>query len=132
MAVNDRQVVTTGTVWESLAGYVRAVRVGAQIWVSGTTATDENGQVVGKADAAAQTDYILRKIESALTQLDASRESIVRTRIFVRNIADWEGVARRHGAFFTGNKPVNTLVEAHLVGDEYLVEIEADAVVDQA
>src|SRR5512133_3763226 len=102
MTSGDRQIVSTGTVWEALAGYVRAVRVGTQIWVSGTTATDANGRLVGAGDAAAQTNFALRKIESALGQLGASRENIVRTRIYVSNMANWEAVAREHGAFFKG------------------------------
>ena len=131
MAIQNRQTVTTGTIWEGIAGYVRAVRVGNLVWISGTTATDSNGAVVGHADAAAQTRYVLQKIESALMQLGANRQDIVRTRIYVRDISSWEMVARAHGEFFSESKPANTLVEARLVGDEYLVEIEADALVDQ-
>ena len=130
MVISDRREVGTGTIWESLAGYVRALRIGAYIWISGTTATDANGHVVGDGDAAVQTRYILQIIESALIQLGASRENIVRTRIYVRDVADWEVVAREHGHFFSVNKPANTLIEARLVGDEYLVEVEADAIVD--
>jgi len=124
----DRQWVGTGTPWEALAGYARAVRVGSRVLVSGTTATGPDG-VVGAGDAAAQTRYILDRIEAALRQLGASLRDVVRTRVYVRDIADWEAVARVHGERFGEIRPANTLVQAQLVGEAYLVEIEAEAMI---
>jgi enamine deaminase RidA (YjgF/YER057c/UK114 family) len=113
-----------------MAGYSRAVRVGSLIYVSGTTATDENGNLVGGSDAAAQARYAIQKIERAIVALGGTLQNVVRTRVFVSDISNWESVARVHGEFFANIRPVNTLVEARLVGPEYLVEIEADAVLD--
>jgi enamine deaminase RidA (YjgF/YER057c/UK114 family) len=121
-----RSSVDTGTHWEALAGYVRAVRFGDRILVSGTTATGPDG-VVGAGDVAAQARFIIEKIEAAIVQLGGSLRDVVRTRVYVRNIADWEMVARVHGERFGGIRPANTLVQAALVGEEYLVEIEAEA-----
>lgn len=121
-----RRVCLSGTSWESLAGYARAVRHGSRISVSGTTAT-LGARVIGGRDAAAQAHFVIDKIEGALQSLGASLQDVVRTRVFVRDINDWEPVARAHGARFAAIRPANTLVEARLVGDEYLVEIEADA-----
>lgn len=125
----NRETVSTGTVWEELAGYSRAVKVGNHIFVSGTTATDGEGQVVGTDDPAAQMRFILNKIESALLKLGSKLEDVVRTRIYLRNIEDWEAVARVHGERFARIRPANTLVKAELVGDEYLVEVEAEAII---
>ena len=122
-----RRSVLSGTTWEKMAGYARAVRMGDHIWVSGTTATDADGHVVGAGDVAEQTRFALRKIETALAQLGVGLKDVVRTRIYVRNLADWQAVARVHGDFFKTIQPANTLVQADLVGDEYLVEVEADA-----
>lgn len=127
-----RLSVNTGTHWETLAGYARAVRVGNHIWVSGTTATGPDGQVVGAGDPAAQTRYIIDKIEAALAQLGASLNNVVRTRLYLRDIADWEAVARVHGERFGDIRPANTLVQAHLVGEAYLVEMEAEAMIDDS
>ncbi len=121
-----RLSVSTGTHWEALAGYARAVRMGPLVCVSGTTATDDDGSVVG-ADAAEQTRFALAKIERALAQLGATLHDVVRTRIYVRHIGDWEAAARVHGEVFGDIRPANTLVAAELVGDAYLVEVEADA-----
>ncbi len=121
---------SSGTPWEAMAGYSRAIRVGQHIYVSGTTASDEHGAVQSPGDAAAQAAYILRKIEHALRQLGASLEDVVRTRVFVRNIADWEAVARTHGEFFATIRPANTLVRAEMIDDRMLVEIEAEAIVN--
>jgi len=127
--MSQRQNISSGTVWETLAGYSRAVRLGDLIAVSGTTATDENGHIVGQGDPYAQTAFILRKIERALREAGASLEDVVRTRIFVTNVAQWEAVARAHAEFFGEIRPANTLVEVSaLIGEGYLVEIEADAV----
>ncbi|MEM7112943.1 MAG: RidA family protein [Chloroflexota bacterium] len=130
MAENKRQTVSSGTTWEKLAGYSRAMRVGNRILVSGTTATGANGEVVGVGDVGAQTDFILRKIETVVSQLGGTMNDIVRTRIYLRNVDDWEPAARVHGEWFGTILPANTLVEAKLVGDNYLVEIEAEAVVN--
>jgi len=123
-----REWVDSGTSWEAMAGYARAVRVGDRILVSGTTATGPDG-VVGAGDPAAQARFILDKIEGVLRRLGASLCDVVRTRVYVRNLADWEAVARVHGERFRDIRPANTLVQAELVGEPYLVEIEAEAVV---
>lgn len=124
-----RQHYSSGTVWEEMAGYSRALRVGDRILVAGTTATGPTGELVGGADPAAQASYILDKIERALHQLGGQLADVVRTRIYLRNIDDWEAVARVHGERFATILPVNTLVQANLIGEKYLVEIEAEAVV---
>jgi enamine deaminase RidA (YjgF/YER057c/UK114 family) len=124
----DRAAVSSGAPWEELAGYARAVRIGERILVSGTTATGPEG-VVGVGDPAAQTRFILDKIESALHQLGGTLRDVVRTRVYVRDIADWEAVARAHGERFGSIRPANTLVQAQLVGEAYLVEIEAEAMI---
>jgi enamine deaminase RidA (YjgF/YER057c/UK114 family) len=123
-----RASVSSGTHWEALAGYARALRVGERILVSGTTATGPDG-VVGAGDPAAQARYIIDKIEAAISQLGGTLRDVVRTRVYVRNIADWEAVARVHGERFGAIRPANTLVQAQLVGEEYLVEIEAEALI---
>jgi enamine deaminase RidA (YjgF/YER057c/UK114 family) len=123
-----RSSIGSGTHWEALAGYARAVRIGDRILVSGTTATGPDG-LVGAGDAAAQARFILEKIEAAIEQLGGALRDVVRTRVYVRNIDDWEAVARVHGERFGAIRPANTLVQAQLVGAEYLVEIEAEAVV---
>ncbi|HTR01737.1 MAG TPA: aldo/keto reductase [Thermoanaerobaculia bacterium] len=123
---HDRALCLSGTPWEKLAGYSRATRRGRSIHVSGTTATHRD-RVIGGADAAAQAHFAIDKIEGALHSLGAKLEDVVRTRIFVARIADWPAVARVHGERFGHIQPANTLVGAALVGDEYLVEIEADA-----
>lgn len=123
-----KQSVSSGTVWEELAGYSRAVRIGDRILVSGTTATGPDG-LVGGDDPAAQARYALEKIEKAIQQLGGRLEDVVRTRVYVSDVAHWEAVARVHGERFGQIRPVNTLVEAKLVGPQYLVEIEAEAVI---
>ena len=125
---NRRTTFSSGTVWEEMAGYSRAVRVGDRILVAGTTAAGPDG-LVGGADPAAQARFIFDKIEFAIKALGGRFEDIVRTRVFVSDIANWEAVARVHGERFGRIRPVNTLVEARLVGPEYLVEIEVEAVV---
>jgi aryl-alcohol dehydrogenase-like predicted oxidoreductase/enamine deaminase RidA (YjgF/YER057c/UK114 family) len=121
-----RRRALSGTVWEDLAGFSRAVRVGNRVVVSGTTAT-HGSRCVGGKDAAAQAHFAMDKIEGALESLGSSLGDVVRTRVFVKRMSDWEAVARAHGERFAGIQPANTLVQAGLVGDEYLVEIEADA-----
>ena len=131
MGLVTRQNISTDTPWEQLAGYSRAVRLGNAVWVAGTTASDERGQVHG-TDAAAQARYILSKIEAALGAAGASLRDVVRTRVYVVDLADWEAVARVHGEVFGAIRPANTLVQvAGLVGGR-LVEIEADAVLGAA
>jgi len=129
---DERQRVSSGTQWEQVVGFSRAVRVGPFVYVSGTTATDERGEPVGIGDVAVQTDYVLRKIERALAEAGASLADVVRTRIYARDADDWEVIGRVHGRFFGDVRPANTLVEvSRLVGDEYLVEIEADALMSR-
>jgi enamine deaminase RidA (YjgF/YER057c/UK114 family) len=123
-----RTSVSTGTIWEEMAGYCRATRVGDLIYVAGTTATGPDG-LVGGSDPAAQMRFCIQKIEKAINQLGGRLEDVVRTRVFVANVAHWEAVARVHGEFFAAIRPVNTLVEARLVGPEFLVEVEMDAIV---
>ena len=123
-----KQSVSTGTVWEDMAGYARAVRVGDHIYVSGTTATGPDG-LVGGNDPAAQARFIFDKIERAINDLGGRLDDVVRTRVFISDVAHWEPVARVHGERFAAIRPANTLVEAKLVGPDYLVEIEADAII---
>lgn len=118
--------VLSGTVWEKIAGFSRAVRKDDRIWVSGTTAT-HGKRVIGGTDIAAQAHFVIDKIEGALQSLGGRLEDVVRTRIFLRDRSDWEPVARVHGERFHDIQPANTLVQAPLVGDEYLVEMEAEA-----
>ena len=98
--MSERKNFSSGAPWESVVGYSRAVRIGNHIWVSGTTATDENGKVVGAGDAEAQTRYVMRKIERALHEAGASMANVVRTRMFVTDISLWEEIGRVHGEFF--------------------------------
>ena len=130
-AGDGRTLCLSGTVWENAAGFARAVRIGDRVLVSGTTAT-HGDRAIGGSDAAAQTHYAIDKIEGSLRSLGARLEHVVRTRIYVRDLALWEPVARAHGERFGLIRPANTLVRADLVGDEYLVEIEAEAVVPAA
>ena len=125
----EKLSVSTGTIWEQRYGYCRAVRYGERILVSGTTATGPDGFVVGQGDPARQAAYIIDKIERAIGELGGRLADIVRTRIYVSDIAHWEVVASVHGERFKGIFPTNTLVEARLVDDAYLVEIEAEAIV---
>ncbi len=123
-----RSKVLSGTVWEDLAGFSRAVRKGDRIFVSGTTAT-LGARAIGGADPAAQTHFIIDKIEGAIQSLGGQLSDVVRTRVFIKHLDDWDAVSRVHGKRFGNIQPANTLVQAGVIGDEYLVEMEAEAVV---
>lgn len=126
----DRQNISSGAPWEAMVGYSRAVRIGPFVYVAGTTAVDENGQVVGDSDAYQQTVFILKKIEKALLEAGAHLSDVVRTRMFVVDVVDWPEIGRAHGECFGNVRPAATLVEvARLIEPELLVEIEADAVI---
>lgn len=126
--MQTREKYSSGAKWEKIVGYSRAVKVGSRIYVTGTTATDENSNIVGIGDAYAQTVQVIKNIEKALNALGATLENVVRTRMFVTNISRWEEYGKAHGEFFGEIMPATTMVEvSRLIDAEMLIEIEVDA-----
>ncbi|ASC70186.1 Putative aminoacrylate peracid reductase RutC [Halomicronema hongdechloris C2206] len=129
----DRQLVSSGTPWETSVGYARAVRIGPHVWVSGTTATDAQGGIVAPGDGYGQTLRILSNVEQALMQVGAALTDVVRTRLYVTDIAQWQAIGQAHGEVFGQIRPAATMVEvSRLITPEMVVEIEVDAFIQRA
>jgi enamine deaminase RidA (YjgF/YER057c/UK114 family) len=127
-----RLSISSGASWEPIVGYSRAVRVGGHVFVSGTAAVDAEGNIVGKGNPYEQTAFICRKIQTALEQAGATLKHVVRTRMYVVNIKDWEDIGRAHGEYFGSIRPATAMIQVSaLISPEMLVEIEADAIIDE-